>query len=132
MKMTLLAFMPTLKSHSTGNYTRVDNVFCNEGLINSIIKCTMDDASRPVKTDHYPIITQLDIIAPKATSKPRPNFRLADWPELLTTLKSNLENLMPPTELVDTQSFDKTLSKPVIYPPPPIPVGLPGIQFVRS
>ena len=111
MKMTLPAFMPTLKSHSTGNYTRVDNVFCNEGLVDSVFKCTTDDASRPVKTDHYPIVTQLDIIAPKATSKPRPNFRLADWPGLLTTLKTNLENLTPPTELVDTQSFDKTLSK---------------------
>ncbi|KAF8223272.1 hypothetical protein L208DRAFT_1518440 [Tricholoma matsutake] len=111
MKMTLPPFIPMLKSHSTGNHTRVDNVFCNKELVDSIVKCTTDDASRPVKTDHYPIITQLDIVAPKVTSKPRPNFRLANWLELISTLKNNLDNLAPPTELVDTQSFDRTLDE---------------------
>ena len=109
MKMTLPAFMPTLKSHSTGNHTRVDNVFCSEGLVDNIVKCTTDDAARPVKTDHYPIVTQLNIQTTRTTSKARPNFRLADWPELISTLKTNLANLPPPTEIADTQSFDNVL-----------------------
>jgi hypothetical protein len=33
MKMMLPPFIPTLKSHSTGNHTRVDDVFCNEELV---------------------------------------------------------------------------------------------------
>jgi hypothetical protein len=111
MKMTLLPFIPMLKSHSTGNHTRVDNIFCNDELVDSIVKCTTDDASRPVKTNHYPIITQLDIIAPKVTSKPRPNFRLANWLELISTLKNILNNLAPPTELMDTQRFNRTLNE---------------------
>ncbi|KAF8234128.1 hypothetical protein L208DRAFT_1551598 [Tricholoma matsutake] len=110
MKMALPAFMPTLKSHSTGNHTWVDNVFCSEGLIDSIIKCTMDNTTRSVKMDHYPIITQLSIIALKTTSRPRPNFRLANWPKLIVTLEANLTNLALPMEIIDTQSFDKTLS----------------------
>jgi len=54
MKMALPPFIPTLRAHNTGNHTRVDNVFCTEAIMDAIVKCTTDDASRPVKTDHYP------------------------------------------------------------------------------
>jgi len=30
MKMALPAYTPTLQSHSTGNHTRVDNIFCTQ------------------------------------------------------------------------------------------------------
>jgi len=102
-------YIPTLQSHSTKNYTRVDNIFCNEDLLDAIIKCNTDDAACPVRTDHYPIITQLDIHAPKVTWEGRCNFRLADWPELVKTLKNNLANLPPPTEIEVVQSFTDKL-----------------------
>ena len=66
MKMALPAYIPTLQSHSMGNHTRVDNVFCTEDLLDTIIKCNTDNVACPVKTDHYPIVTQLDIYAPKS------------------------------------------------------------------
>jgi hypothetical protein len=53
MKMALPAFIPTLQSHSMGNYTRVDNVFCTEGVLNNIIKCNTNDETCPPKTDHF-------------------------------------------------------------------------------
>jgi exonuclease III len=109
MKMALPAYIPTLRSHSTGNHTRVDNVFCTEDLLDAIVKCDTDDAARPVKTDHYPIVTQLDIYAPKSAWEARRNFRLADWPELVKTLKANLANLPPPTELENTEEFNDKL-----------------------
>jgi len=109
MKMALPAFILTLRSHSTKNHTRVDNVFCSEELLNAIIKCKTDDAAHPVRTDHYPIITQLDIHTPKATWAARRNFRLADWPELVKTLKNDLANLPPPTEIENVQMFTDRL-----------------------
>jgi hypothetical protein len=111
MKMTLPAYMPTLKSHSTGNHTRVDNIFCSEGLVDTIIKCTTDEATRPARMDHYSIIMQLNIRAPKVTTKSRLNFRLADWPKLTTTLKNNLDNLPNPMEITNTQQFDRMLKE---------------------
>jgi hypothetical protein len=63
MKMALPASISTLCAHNSGNYTRVDNVFCTEALIDKIIKCNMDDAARPIKTDHFPIVTQINIHA---------------------------------------------------------------------
>ena len=65
IKMVLLLFILTLQAHNTGNPTRVDNVFCTEAIMDTIIKCNTDDAARPVKTDHYPIITQIDIYTSK-------------------------------------------------------------------
>jgi Endonuclease-reverse transcriptase len=106
MKMALPALIPTLKSHSTGNLTRVDNVFCTEDLADAVIKCDTDEAARPIKTDHYPIITQLNIYAPKQAWEPRRNFRTADWPKLVKTLKENLANISPPTEINSIEEFD--------------------------
>ena len=109
MKMALPPFIPTLRAHNTGNHTRVDNVFCTEGLMDAIIKCKTDDAARPVKTDHYPIITQFNIYATRTAWEPRHNFRLTDWTEFVKTLKVNLTNIPPPTEIETAQDFDTTL-----------------------
>ena len=109
MKMALLPFIPTLRAHNTGNHTRVDNVFCTEDLMNAIIKCKTDDAARPVKTDHYPVITQLDIHATRAAWEPKRNFRLTDWNEFVKTLKDNLANIPIPTVIDDIQDFNTAL-----------------------
>ena len=81
MKMALPPFLPTLHTHSMGNHTRVNNIFCSEDILDTEIKCYTEDESRPVKTNHYPIIMMLDIQAPKATHLPRLNFHSTDWPE---------------------------------------------------
>lgn len=73
MKMALPPFIPTLWSHSMGNHMRVNNIFCSTVLVDAIVKCNMDDTSQPVKMDHYPIVTQLNIHAPKVVQRPRYN-----------------------------------------------------------
>ena len=109
MKMALPPYIPTLKAMSTGNHTRVDNIFCNETLMDVVIKCTTDDVACPVKMDHYPIIMQINIHAPKPKSTPRLNFRMTDWLELVKTLLNNLTNLPIPTEITSIQEFDTKL-----------------------
>jgi hypothetical protein len=111
MKMALPAYIPTLHSHSTGNHTRVDNVFCSEGILEAVVKCNMDDTTCPVKTDHYPIVTRINIHAPRVTEAPRRNFRLANWTELVKTLKENLANMPPPTEITNIPDFDESLKE---------------------
>jgi len=108
--MVLPPFIPTLRAHNTGNHTRVDNVFCTADLMNAIIKCKTDDATRPVKTDHYPIITQLDIHATRTAWEPRRNFRLTNWTELSKTLKENLANIPAPTEINNILDFNAALN----------------------
>jgi hypothetical protein len=77
--------------------------------MDSIIKCNTDNAARPIKTDHYPIVTQIDIHTLKTAWEPRCNFRLTDWTEFGKTLKSNLANLPMPTEIADAKTFNGKL-----------------------
>jgi len=109
MKMALLAYTPTLWAHNTGNHTRVDNVFCSMNLLNVIVKCDTDNELCPVKMDHYPIITWIDICTPRTKIAPKHNFRQVNWMELVKTLKENLTNLPLPTEIPSIQNFDKKL-----------------------
>ena len=76
MKMALPPFTPTLtlRTHSTGNHMRVNNFFCSKDLLNTVTKCDTNDATCPIKTDHYPIVTVLDVHTPKVNHPPRFNF----------------------------------------------------------
>ena len=110
IKMAMPLFILMLWSHSTGNHTRIDNIFCMERLMDAIIKCNTEDSARPIKTDHYLIVTQIDIHTPTTAWKPRHNFRLTDWTELVKTLKDDLASIPPPTEIASIQEFNNKLN----------------------
>ncbi|KAF8223621.1 hypothetical protein L208DRAFT_1316011, partial [Tricholoma matsutake] len=105
----------------TGNHMRIDNVFCMEGLMDTIIKCNTEDSTRSIKMDHYPIVIQINIHAPRTLGKPRRNFRLTDWTELFVGDKrlkqgSPYTNIPLPTEIASIQEFNdklKTLNKKI-------------------
>jgi ribonuclease HI len=109
MAMALPPFIPTLKSHSTGNLTRVDNVFCSEDLIDTIIECRTNITNRPIKSDHFPIITKLNIAPTRFKPVPKLNFKDVDWDELSTNIKQNLATLPKPTPINNIQDFTNRL-----------------------
>ena len=104
MKMVLPPSILTLRAHSTGNLTRVDNVFCSETLLDDIIKCTTEKEACPIKTD------KLDFHMPKLAPEPRLNFHDVKWPEFINTLKTNLSNLPLPTVITNTNVFYQRLN----------------------
>lgn len=79
--MTLPARLPTLQSLTTGNYTRVDNVFISADIAQIVDSCTTMPELRPAKTDHMPIITELDLAVERVCSRKRWNFRRAKRPD---------------------------------------------------
>ena len=107
---------PTLRANNAGNHTRVENVFCAEGLMNTIIKCRMDGAARPVKTRHFPVIAQFDIYATGTAWEPRRNFRPTNWTEFVKTIKEDLTNILPPTEVECIQDIDMALKNLIRTP----------------
>ncbi|KAF8993958.1 Endonuclease/exonuclease/phosphatase [Cyathus striatus] len=58
MVMTLPKGIHTLQ-HSAGGYSRPDNVFCSESIADLIIQCDVKHEMKPVKADHFPIVTIL-------------------------------------------------------------------------
>jgi hypothetical protein len=77
--------------------------------MDAIIKCKTDNVTRPVKTDHFPIVTQFNIHATRTTWEPRHNYSLTDWTEFAKTLKENLANMSPPTGIKSIQDFNAML-----------------------
>ena len=108
--MALPPFTPMLCAHSTGNHTRVDNFFCRKDLLNMVTKCNTDNTTCPIKTNHYPIVTTLDVHTPKVNHPPRFNFCNMNWPDFLPTLELNLDNLPQPAPINDIDTFNHKLT----------------------
>ena len=97
--MTLPPGVATLEALATKNRTRVDNVFCDAGTLQLVDMCTTREDWRPVKTDHFPIITHLRLFAERKGTQPRHNFRKVDWEELKDDLKKRLDALPKPRRI---------------------------------
>ncbi|THU87019.1 hypothetical protein K435DRAFT_615282, partial [Dendrothele bispora CBS 962.96] len=105
LEMILPAGIPTLEALSTGNFTRVDNVFCTTGLTDRIIRCNTDPGLRPTKTDHFPIVTSLDIRPPLANLEKRLNWKKVKWKELCERLEEDLRLIGAPKEIESREEF---------------------------
>ncbi|KAF7783210.1 hypothetical protein Agabi119p4_2586 [Agaricus bisporus var. burnettii] len=79
MQMALPRDIPTLCTHRTKRYTRPDNVFVSRHLEDLILNCDVDASWRPPNTDHFPIITILELPASRIKTTPGKNFRMTDW-----------------------------------------------------
>jgi len=98
MKMALPRDITTLESMATKNWTRVDNVFCTADLLQDFIQCDADSTLRPANTNHFPVLSTIDISPKIAKEKQRRNFRGMDWVEFQKALKEKLKGLEKPRE----------------------------------
>jgi endonuclease/exonuclease/phosphatase family metal-dependent hydrolase len=79
MEMVLPPGEPTRRDWTTRNTTRPDNVFCSEGLAETIVRCETHPEETPPMTDHFPIDTTFQIDVPRIKEEERRNFRGVDW-----------------------------------------------------
>ncbi|KAJ3845297.1 hypothetical protein F5878DRAFT_498600, partial [Lentinula raphanica] len=109
--MALPETVPTLRSFSTGNMTRVDNVFCTPRLLERVVRCRVHHGAQPMKTDHFPIETVFDLRTSIVDPRQRRNWRKADWEELKEELPAKLEQLGEPKEIKTVEEFWTTLRR---------------------
>ena len=96
--MVLPENLPTLEANFTGNHTRLDSVFCTSHLLDTITICDVRPDLRPTNTDHYPIITEIDL-SPERTNPPlRKNYRATNWENFEKYLNEKLTSLPPPAK----------------------------------
>ena len=96
LRMALPPSTPTLRANASKNYTRPDNVFSLENLIDSITRCEVVEHLMPVNTDHFPIITECILTLELTKSTPRHNFHMTDWEKFDTKLQQHLQQLPRP------------------------------------
>jgi hypothetical protein len=96
--------IPTLQSTSTDNWTRPDNVFGTEQLLEAVVTCDTDPSLRGPYTDHIPIHLTLNLEVMQADSSPRRNWRVVDW-EAFNDHLSGLLHQHPPLPLASEDEF---------------------------
>jgi Reverse transcriptase (RNA-dependent DNA polymerase)/Endonuclease-reverse transcriptase len=109
LRMVLPPNIPTLQSFATKNWTRVDNVFASDTIADHIITCNTVPESQPVKSDHLPIITTIDITKTHANDTPQLNFRATDWPKFNQVLSEHLSHIAAPMAISTVDDFNTTL-----------------------
>jgi len=120
MTMALPKGIPTLKHMVTRRYSRPDNVFCTDNLLDYITKCDVAPELRPTNTDHFPIATTLQLPSTHITPKHSHNFKMTEWKDFNCELINNLQEIPQPAQIttVDqlqtatldlTQAIQKTI-----------------------
>ena len=62
--MLLPPRIPTLEAANTKNHTRPDNIFASADIADCLVRCRTAPELRPPRTDHYPIVTELEVNVP--------------------------------------------------------------------
>lgn len=107
MEMLLPKGIPTLEHFVTKKWSRPDNIFGTEGLVERIVECDTQPGLLPPKTDHLQVGTILDLSKVLHTSDERRNWREVDWEKFEDTLESALEGKDPERPIRTKEEFDE-------------------------
>ena len=110
MEMALPKGIPTLRANKSRNLTRPDNVFISCALLESLTYCNAEPERQPVKTDHFPVITKIDVSIMPHEEPQRFNYKETDWEEFRNALKPHLQCISMPKTITSTQRFDNLLT----------------------
>lgn len=101
----------TLKASNTKNHTRPDNVFCSAEIIDMFTQCSVEYQLRPVITDHFPIISTLDLSPKCIIPTPKFNYRETDWKKFRAKLSMKLEPSPQPQEITTQTQFEEAYTR---------------------
>jgi hypothetical protein len=96
----------TLEASNTKNHTRPDNIFCSAEIEQMFTKCSVEYQLRPIITDHFPIISTLDLQPEHITTAQRPNFRDVEWEDFREALSSHLDAHPPSANIQSIAEFE--------------------------
>jgi hypothetical protein len=103
--MALPPNTPTHEHYVSKQQSRLDNVFCTEHTMNlfNICEVLLDDPKPG--TDHFPIISTIDLPVRHQEMPRRPDFRTTDWEAFNANLSNRLANNPPPAPLACKEDF---------------------------
>ena len=110
MEMVLPKGVPTLQHMRSKHYSHPDNVFCSSQLTHAVICYDVDAQAQPTKTDHFPVITILELPQDRIKPKLTYDFRMADWVDVLENLRIRLTEIPDPAPLRDEVSFQRAVN----------------------
>lgn len=108
MDIVLEPGIPTLEHTVTKNLHHIDHVFCSHGFSQRFTCCEVLHHDHPPKTDHFPIVSIVNLLIICTKETIRHNFQDTDWNEFKKGLRTKLSSfdLKVPGNIKD---FDKLL-----------------------
>jgi hypothetical protein len=88
--MLLPGGIPTHLHNVTKRWSRLDQVFLSEHSENLLISCDTCAEHRGIRTDHLPILMELNLRVSVAEVSTSTNFQEVDWEEFGKSLERNL------------------------------------------
>lgn len=112
MVMALEKGPATLIHKVTKKYSRPDNVFCSNATLNLITRCQVLEEEQPPSTDHFPIVTNINLPLKRVIPPTSYNFRATDWNEFLEDLEKRIcDPSFPAPETITTpEKFQEIVS----------------------
>ena len=93
---------PDPQNMCTKKYSHPDDFFCSTSLQPLVVKCEVQAQSRPTSTDHFPIVTHIDLPQTQIPLDPSFNFRAANWHSFKWALTVKVDLLPKPGPLTST------------------------------
>jgi ribonuclease HI len=103
--------MPTHCHNVTKCWTRLDQVFLSDQSLDAIITCEARTDALRIKTDHVPIITELDLTVATSPMGSIANFRAVDWNKFRENLTGKIARLRPPEPITSIQALSEECDK---------------------
>ncbi|KAG1867713.1 hypothetical protein F4604DRAFT_1584861 [Suillus subluteus] len=112
LTQALLQGIIMLEVSNTKNHTRPDNVFCSVGLEieHTFTQCAVEYQLHPIITDHFPIISTIDLQPECINPSLQSNFRDVDWKEFREALSTHLDTSLPPADIQTIDQFQQTFT----------------------
>jgi hypothetical protein len=107
LNMPLPKGIPTLEHMVTKRYSRPVNFFNTPGISEFITKCEVDPSLRPTSTNHFPILTNIQLPQERIDSPPTHNFREVDWNNYRQKLRARLLTTPDPPIIEDIAQLSK-------------------------
>ena len=103
LEMALTAGTPTHEHYVTKRWSRLDQVFTSEHTLETIERCEALPEEQGINTDHFPIITDLNLALALVPKKEVRNYCEVEWKVFREKLQSRLSKRGIPN-FIKTQS----------------------------
>lgn len=117
MVMALPAGLPTLEHSSSKTWTRLDNIWVDNTLLNGVTRCIVEPGQRPIKMDHLPMSLELDLTPSRIDVEERYDWRATTWKDFSKEMEAGIQHLPvgPIKDIPDLESRIKELDNLMIH-----------------
>jgi endonuclease/exonuclease/phosphatase family metal-dependent hydrolase len=111
LELALPPHMPTHRHNVTKRWTRLDQVFLSDHSMDALVTCEAKLNENLIRTDHVPIITELDLSVTRAPTRHCANFKEVDWDKFRADLRARLPLLGPAIPITSQQALTEECGK---------------------